>query len=415
MAIVTSSDSSHRALLPSPASAPRGRVLAIDVVRGLLMCLISVGHGNILLSDSEPNQWFALLISKVTNLGTPAFTCISGMLLGYFEYTHSDFRRIQRKYFIRGVQLITLAHLLITIGTYPLRQETSFVEAYLNYWYITDTLAILFMVLPTLVPRLYLPARLSIGIGCLLAWRVVSLFPAPASSVVLVLKELLFGVDAAGRHLLMDTYPLIPLAGLFMIGTVLGNSFGRCWVEGKLEGFVIRLQKKIVPFILLSGSLLGLWIWGKLHAERIWGEDLRILFYPEKLFSLLPFYLAILFALLAYFIIKIEVNGAFGRQEKFLALFGQNSLFAYVVQYFIIQTIPSLLGWRNQMNAVEMTFYLGGSMMLLFYLVRGYNDTFSKKWNPKKTKSVPHPINREKERIAPFDLPELLDLKKDLW
>lgn len=82
-----------------------------------------------------------------------------------------------KKYFVRGIQLLTLAHLLIALATFLLRQESSFIEVYFRYWYITDTLAILFMALPTLVPRLNVRARIVIGITLLLSWKLFALIP----------------------------------------------------------------------------------------------------------------------------------------------------------------------------------------------------------------------------------------------
>jgi hypothetical protein len=416
MAILAPPNFPHRDPLSSSASAPRGRVLPIDVVRGLLICLITVGHGQILLNDSGSNRWLAFLISKATNLGTPAFTCISGMLLGYFEQTRSDSRRIRRKYFIRGLQLLTLAHPLIAAGTYPLREEASFGAAYLRYWYITDTLAILFMALPTLLPWLSLRARIALGMIGLISWKLVSLVPAPSSPVLLVLKEFFFGVSPQGVHLLGDTYPILPLAGLFMIGTVLGNAFARSRAEGTLEQFVGHLRGKTALLILLSGCFVGLWIWGKLHSESVWGSYLKMLFYPDKLSSLLPFYLAILFLIFTHVAVKTEIRGRFGRAEQVFSLFGRSSLLTYVAQYFLVQTIPSLIGWRNHLNVIEMIFYLGGTIMILFYLVRIYNNFFFKGWNSaSKAKRMPGRIKTEQDVPSPLESPELLDLKKDLW
>ncbi|TAK07430.1 MAG: DUF1624 domain-containing protein [Candidatus Manganitrophaceae bacterium] len=416
MAIPALSGSSRRDLLDLPASTARGRVLAIDVVRGLLICLITLGHGHILLSDSESNRRFILLISKITNLGTPGFTFLSGLLLGYFEYTHSDFRRIQRKYFLRGLQLLTLAHLLIAVGTYPLREETSFIQVYLRYGYITDTLAILFLSLPTLVPRLRPSVRMAIGIGSLLSWKLLVLFPPVSSPGLLLLKELFFGLSPSGEHLLGDSYPIVPLGGLFMIGTVFGNRFAQSRAGGTPDRFVKRLRLSVVPLLFLSGGFIGMWIWGKLNSERPWGSALKLLFYPEKLSSLLPFYLAALFLILAHVIVKIDIVGEAGRMEKALALFGRNSLFAYVAQYFLVQTIPSLIGWRNHLTPLELSLYLGGTIMILYYFVRLYNHSPLRRWrSAKREESRPSGIKRGEDLSSLLNTPELLDLKKDLW
>lgn len=418
MAIQMFSDSSHRDRVSLSASTMRGRVLAIDVVRGLLICLITVGHSRILLSDSGLHRWLDLLIEKVTNLGTPAFTLVSGMLLGYFECTHADFRRIRRKYFRRGLQLFTFAHLLIAVATYPLRQETSFAEVYLRYWYITDTLALLFVTLPTLVPRLRPLVRISIGIACLLSWKLLLLYPSVSPPVLLLLKEFLFGVNLRGDHLLGDTYPIVPLAGLFLIGTTLGNAFARSLVRGTVDRFVRSLRRGIAPLLLLSGSFFGLWIWGKMNGGNVWGSALKLLFYPEKLASLLPFYFAIFLLILTRFLVRIELLGRFGTMEKVLALIGQNSLFAYVAQYFLVQTIPSLIGWRNHLTAVEMILYLGGTLMILFYLVCLYNNSAlkqGKSGRKAKPTAGAEEIQPGGELVSLQITPELLDLKKDLW
>lgn len=414
MAVLTLPDSSHQNLLHSPTSAPRSRVVAIDAVRGLLMCVITVGHSLILLNDSESNHWLNLFITKVTNLGTPGFTLISGMLLGYFEWTHSDFQRIQKKYFVRGIQLLTLAHLLIALATFPLRQESSFIEVYFRYWYITDTLAILFMALPTLVPRLNVRARIVIGITLLLSWKLFALIPSPSVPFLLVMKEFLIGVSSRGNHLLGDTYPIVPLAGLFSIGTVLGNRFAQSFIKKTLDEFVRTLRRSVMPLILFSGLLMGLWAFGKFFSGNVFGSSLRKIFYPEKLSSLLPFYIGALFLILAYFIRKIEIEGHFSRIGKAFALFGKTSLFTYVAQYFLVQTIPTLIGWRDQMNAAEMTLYLGGTFMILFYLARAYNDTILKSWRL-LNKSKEPVSNIKKTSPSTLNIPELLDLKRDVW
>ncbi|MBI3802677.1 MAG: acyltransferase family protein [Nitrospirae bacterium] len=414
----------HRPAVPTSPTLPQRRIGAIDVVRGLLICLITLGHSHILLNDSEFNQRLVLILSKITNLGTPAFTFISGMLLGYFEATASDFRRIQQSYFKRALQLLLFAHLLIAAGTYPLRQESSFASAFLHYWYVTDTLAILFIVVPVLFVKVRPAGRLLIGIACLSLWKLALFFLigfapiafAPTGfAPLLLVREFLFGVNFQGNHLLSDTYPMVPLFGLFLTATVLGNRFGQAVRGGRTEGFVKELKKRIAPLLLLSFLMVGLWAWGKRHPESPLSGILRMVFYPEKLSALLPFYIAIFFLILAYYIQKIEVQGKFGPMERLFALFGRISLFTYVAQYFVVQTFPSLLGWRNSMNLPELLLYLFGAMLLLYAAASVYSRFLKRSRRTDETHAIRVERSLSAKKVSPLYASDLPQPRRDLW
>lgn len=69
MTILALPDSTHRDLLNPPASTPRRRVLVIDVVRGLLICLITIGHGPILTSPPNNPELFTRRVDhEITKL-----------------------------------------------------------------------------------------------------------------------------------------------------------------------------------------------------------------------------------------------------------------------------------------------------------------------------------------------------------
>lgn len=408
------SKQSNVAGVSSPAGNPsKGRVRAIDVMRGLLICVITFGHAQILLNDSELTQRLDLVVSRITNLGTPAFTFISGMLLGYFEATAPDFGRIRRSYFKRALQLLFFAHFLIALGTYPLREEPTFGEAFLRYWYVTDTLALLFILVPLLRTKVREAGRLLIGIAALASWPLAFLL-TPASGSLLVVKEFLFGVNPRGNHLLGDTYPVVPLLGLFLIATVLGNRFGGAIRKGEAEAFVKKLKYGAPLLMILSFFMVGLWAWGKTHPAAAWSGWLRTLFYPEKLSSLLPFYLGVVFLMLAYYVRKIEVRGKFGRVERTFALFGKTSLFTYVAQYFVVQTLPSLIGWRGAMNLPEMLLYLSGAMIVLYFGADAYSR-FIKRSRPERIKLPRVAGTLAVKTPSPLDDLDLPQPHKDLW
>lgn len=364
------------------------RVVSIDVIRGCLMILIVAGHGMILLDDSPVSRLFKEIVIRAVNLGTPAFTLVSGMLLGYFEVTRRDFDAVKKQYFRRGIQLITVAHLLIAIALFPSRREIPFLEGYLTYWYITDTLALLFVSVPFFISGLKPALRVAAGSFLLIFWRPF-LFLSVESKFGLLLKEFLFGVDPAGPHLLRNTYPLIPLLGLLLIGTVIGNRLAALRMEGRISDFVRSLHKGIAPLLGLSFLSVGVWGAAKLHLFGGKSEEfLKTLLYPDKLYSLLPFYIAFFFILVIFYVGRLEIGDREGPADRFFLLFGRTSLFTYVVHYFMIQTFPYLLGWHGALNIWQTILFLAIAIGLLSRVSAFYQMHFLSK---KSQTGVPSP------------------------
>ena len=365
------------------------RVKFIDVLRGLLMCLIVVGHGLIVLDDSKGSLWFKAGMIRLVNLGTPGFTAVSGMLFGFFEATRADMKAIRRKYFKRGIQLLVAAHFLIAFAVYyPLRKGESFLGAYLSYWYITDTLAVLFIVFPPLIKDIPPFYRLAAGIFLLAVWRWIHFTSWPDSTVLSVSKDFLFGVNDEGRHLLADAYPIVPLLGLFLIGTTLGGHFALALKAGALERFLARIRRLILSLAALSAGLVGIWAFNKLNVGGLGNAYLKMIFFPDKLYSLLPLYLALFLSLALFFIRRIEIRKNFKRPEQILSLFGRTSLFTYVMQYFLVQTFPHFAGWQGALNIPQTLLFITISMTLLFVLSY-YYDGFLKSKNRRNRRVSP--------------------------
>jgi uncharacterized membrane protein len=364
------------------------RVLSIDVMRGFLMVLIMAGHGLILLDDSPASQGFKIVMTRLVNLATPAFTLVSGMLFGYFEITRRDIGAIKRQYFKRGLQLLTVAHLFIAIGLFPLRKGMPFLEAYFSYWYITDTLGLLFISVPFLITKRTPGLRLGIGIALLAFSRLFFILLPAQSNVGLIFKEFLFGVDSTGVHLLSDVYPLIPLSGLFLLGTVVGNRFARSMTEKKASAFIRSSRRLVVPLIGLSFLLIVLWGVAKFHLFGIEGSFIRTLFFPDKLYSLLPFYIALFFLLAIFYIDRLEIRERVGPVDRLFLLFGRTSLFTYVIHYFIVQTLPYFLGWQGALNIPLMVLYMILAIGVTSRLSSFYQTHFLVKKGPLKERPL---------------------------
>lgn len=345
------------------------RVRFIDVVRGLLMCVIVFGHVFFVLDDSAASEFFKAVMVRVVNLGTPGFTAVSGMLFGFFEVTRREMYGLRRKYFKRGIQLLTVAHFLIAAGVYyPLREGEPFLQTYLNYWFITDTLAILFILLPPFLIDVRPRYRLYVGMALLGSWRFVHYLSFDGPPFLLVLRDFLFGVNPKGTHILSDAYPIVPLLGLFLVGTVLGNRFGAAFMRGTVQSFHRRIQRGILPSLSLSVPLVAIWMLHKVDPAGMESSYLAAVFFPDKLYSLLPFYWGIFLAIVSYFIWKVEIRGSFGLIEKVLSVFGRTSLFTYVTQYFLVQTFPYFMGWQGELNIPQMLLFLSVGLTVLYLL-----------------------------------------------
>jgi hypothetical protein len=70
--------------------------------------------------------------------------------------------------------------------------------------------------------------------------------------------------------------------------------------------------------------------------------------------------------------------------------------------------------WRSSPNLIAGIFCFGGTIMVLFYLVRVYSNFFPKQWKP-TSKTSRKSGKTEIDFTSPFNSPELLELKKDLW
>src|SRR5581483_1059524 len=185
----------------------------------------------------------------------------------------------------RGIQLLVAAHFLIAFAVYyPLRKGDSFLGSYLSYWYITDTLAVLFIVFPPLIKDIPSFYRLAAGIFLLAVWRWVHFSAWPDSTGLLIVKEFLFGVNENGKQALADAYPVVPLLGLFLIGTTLGSHFALALKAGALEGFLARTRRHILLLAALSAGLVGIWAFNKFDVGGLGNAYLKMVFFPDKLY-----------------------------------------------------------------------------------------------------------------------------------
>jgi hypothetical protein len=357
---------------PAPARGKSSRIAALDITRGWFMIAILAGHSTWNLDHSPLSRGVHVALVPFFRSGTIGFAGVSGILLGSFIATRPDLTRIFARYRQQGLRLFFLVHILLGLELWgPLGEGASLHDFILRRWYITDTLALLFIALVPLLPRLSPNRRLVIGIALMALARPLSYSSGIESWWLQLLQDILFGSEARGPHVL-DTYAVSQIGGIFLIGSYVGHHFGLASKRGELVPFARRLLRAVVPLLLASAALVG--VWAAVKWELFAGEQpfLRFVFYPDRYMSLFPACMAAVLALLAVICIRSETRPP-GLMDRVCLIFGKTSLFTYVFQYLLVQTIPYYLGFKNSMSVVGFAAWTLGACVLTYGAASAWN------------------------------------------
>lgn len=329
------------------------------------MIAILAGHSTWNLDYSPLSRAAHVALVPFFRSGTIGFAGVSGILLGSFIATRPDLRGIFARYRQQGLRLFFLVHILIGLELWgPLGDGASLPDFLLRRWFITDTLALLFIALVPFLPRLSPARRLVIGIVLVAMARPLSYSFGIESWWLQLLQDIVFGTEAKGPHVL-DTYAISQIGGIFLIGSFIGHHFGLASQRGELVPFARRLLRTVVPLLLASAVLIGVWAaikWGPLAPGS---PFLRYVFFPDRYLSLFPACMAAVIALLAVICIRSETRPP-GLMDRVCLIFGKTSLFTYVFQYLVVQTIPYYLGLKNSMSVIGFAAWTLGSCVLTY-------------------------------------------------
>ena len=331
------------------------RVAALDTLRGALLILILVTHGFALVAVAGMTSTSREAIEVLFGVATPSFVLISGTLFGFFLGSRDDLARVFRGYRKRAFLFFGLGHLLLAAELYPVYGAAtgSFLRFYLSRWYITDTLGVAFLLMPALLPSLRPRYRVALGVALLVASRIDVVLPWARSPQALVVHQVFFGRLIASPRMSFDCYPLIPIIADFMVGSFIGDrlalALGPAFTQRyTINDFISETRGWAVRLALLSAVLCGGWalLASRLHGHRV----LQAILYPDRSFSLFPAYLAWYLVALGFLLRYLGGQQRAGRRSApvtwGLGLLGRRSLFVFVAQYFVVQTLPTVLGHR---------------------------------------------------------------------
>ena len=104
------------------------------------------------------------------------------------------------------------------------------------------------------------------------------------------------------------------------------------------------------------------------------------IFYPLRTFTLFPAYLAAFLSIFLFVSHRTQIKERSGPLDEVFRIFGRTSLFTYVTQYYVIQTVPYLLGWFGSSSLLQYGAILVIGLPLLYIIA---------KWWDEKVKSKP--------------------------
>ena len=251
--------------------------------------------------------------------------------------------------------LALVAHPLISIALYgPFGNDHSLLEFMSHSFFLTDALALLFLVLVPRTPRLTPGVRLWLGVALVIAARFILIMPAPNRALMAV-REVLAGLDRRERTVLLSTYPLLSVAGMFLVGSWIGDRYAVAQAAGELPRLGRRFFSSAAALVLAACVLVRRsgWSSGAMShgANAPCVEQFLGLGYE---FAAYPAYLAAVLCVMALLMSRSSIS----RIERFLVRFGRTSLFTYIVQYYVVQTLPWLLRWRHRMRPWQIVAYL---------------------------------------------------------
>ena len=203
------------------------RVDSLDVARGTAMLFVCLSHfaASYLSAAINPSVSPALqrsgeIAGTISMIASPTFIAVSGIVVAYLYRCSPDgMPALRRKLIDRGLFLLLVGHLLLAIPAY-LRFDT--IDAF-TFELITDAIAVLIIVGPSVVMWTSSKARLALGLAILVWSWVMSYLLVPRASLGRYIVGYTFGV---ANDTTAWGFSFAPWLGVYLLATVLGEGLG---------------------------------------------------------------------------------------------------------------------------------------------------------------------------------------------
>lgn len=312
------------------------RMGAIDAARGFAMLLVFLAHfcDGYCPHLGDAGAALEAHVTIVTYAASPTFMLLSGMTLGLLRVSHGPrLGKMRSRLIDRGLFLLLVGHPLILAGVFPWLKPGQATRMF----FITDTIGLCVAGGAFFSPWLAARARLLLGLLLVVgSWAGVVLLRFEPTTPLRVIKDWAFG--PWGESTLAYNFPLLPWAGVYLVGSALGEAAGR------LRGTPERLERLLVA---LAGAGFGLCALLKIarRALQAGGRDGELLTALTTLQQKLPpglFYLMFYGSaalVLAAALVRAERLGSLRWVRARLEMLGRASLAAFLLQFYVYYTL----------------------------------------------------------------------------
>lgn len=339
--------------IAAPSVVP-GRLALIDATRGIAMLFVFLAHFADIVVVQPSTRSYRQQLEHVGMIASPLFIIVSGTILGLLYVSRAeDFPGIRYRMIDRSLLLLTIGHALIAVANMPLLVHSS------DAWrmiFITDTIAVCALAGSTLIR--VVPARHRIGLGAALyalSWTLVICWH-PVDTQTGAIKDFIVGPYPDSRWWVY-VVPVLPWFSVYFASSTLGEylarssrgnasrDFGRKLVRFGIAAIGVGCAMKLGYLVLLKVRLLS-------GATEV--QIAHLLTGPFAKIPPSPDYLAVYGGAgltLMGLLLRYGARPELARAVSWLALIGRNSLFVFIVQYYVYFVLlhairrPPMFAW----------------------------------------------------------------------
>ncbi|HKW13565.1 MAG TPA: hypothetical protein VJS69_03680, partial [Candidatus Krumholzibacteria bacterium] len=341
------------------------------------MLFVCLSHfaGAFLAPENNPAlspamRWCGAMAGTVSMIASPSFIGVSGIVVGCLcRVNPAGMPSLRRKLIDRGLFLLLIGHFLLAYPGYVHFHDTSAFK----FEMITDAIAVLIIVGPSLVMWTSARTRLVIGALLLLVSWSVSYLWEPRSHFGLLLTRYAFGVASEGTA---SGFPFMPWLGVYMLATTFGDRLidHTRTAEARLNGNVLLrpgiIAVSVGVVITIARHAISAWAPSFAHEHAM----LLGFFAVGRKFPPGPGYLLLFGGAGMLLIAKTFTsarNGLWPALTRPLSAIGRASFFVFILQgYVYVLALPAMVMPYPQLWPV----YYAASIVVLFAAASAWNS-----------------------------------------
>jgi hypothetical protein len=289
----------------------------------------------------------------------------------------TDWRLSYRRYVKRAAFLLLAVHPIINLASYYFivagKSHSSgfqtFIYIFLFNFPMTDTIAACLLISPVFIIRFSHFQRTMAIVSILVCTAAVRAYVTSANPNLAILQEAIFGGLGDPK---IFWFPLAPWLAIFLTGSFVGSALA-CHKKETLDiSELVRGMKKAGILLAICCVVMTIgYKMLKMAFGSVWCLNLFLAISPGQTTTLLPGYLAVLALLLAALVNLIDISRYYNLLFWLLSVLGRTSLFAFVVQFAVIESVPAILGLKGALTLTGffILFCSGlGAVWILAYL-----------------------------------------------